>query len=126
MVGDKIHLNSLFDYGYIIFKGNGVSCDKENGLKYMKMTANQNFVKANETLGSIFFTGADIPYNLNEAAFYLKRALDLGSTKVIHINIMIFNFSNSIDDEKNASYIEMEKEIEVDETAKSIIQALFF
>lgn len=68
--------NGLMFYGTYLKDGVGVQKNVPKGIKYIKLASNKGLAKASYVYGRMLFNGEDIPIDLEEAAYYIKKAAD--------------------------------------------------
>jgi hypothetical protein len=68
-----------YNYGCILYQGDGIDKDLLEAARYFKMAADQGDVYAQYDYGVMLYEGGGIKQNLPEAARYFKMAADQGN-----------------------------------------------
>lgn len=71
---DKGDLSSIYYYGYLLFKGMGISQDKVSGINYLEQAARRGLVSADNMLGQIYYEGDGTERDVTKAVKHLKKA----------------------------------------------------
>ena len=71
---DKGDLSSTYYYGYLLFKGMGITQNKAEGINYLKQASKRGLVAADNMLGAIYYEGDGTEKNIDLAVTHLKKA----------------------------------------------------
>jgi len=74
ILADKDNMTGVYYYGYMTFKGMGVTQDKAKGIQYLTRAANKNMTDAYRMLGRIYYEGDGADKDVKTAVEYLKKA----------------------------------------------------
>lgn len=71
---DKGNLSSIYYYGYLLFKGMGVTQNKAEGINYLKQASKRGLTAADNMLGPIYYEGNGTEKDIDLALKHLKKA----------------------------------------------------
>ena len=71
---DKGNLSATYYYGYLLFKGMGVTQNKAEGINYLRQASKRGLVAADNILGAIYYEGDGTEKNIDQALKHLKKA----------------------------------------------------
>ena len=84
-LADKNDPTGIYYYGYQLYKGMGVTQDKEKGVEYLKRSARQHNPNAHRLLGKAYYEGDGVEQDYTEAVSHLKVAASakLGESQML-------------------------------------------
>lgn len=75
---DKGNIKSMFKYGSMLYKEDGIEINLNESAHYFKKAADLNDITSMLIYGLMLLNGDGIDINKREAAYYFKKAADLG------------------------------------------------
>ena len=69
---------ALYNLGYMYYKGERVSQDYTEALKWFRRAAEQNFADAQYNLGYMYYNGKGVTQDFSKALEWYQRAADQG------------------------------------------------
>ena len=109
------HINSSYELGSIYSQGKyGVEQDYKIAFKYLEIAANSNNPKALCNLGIFYCNGYGIEQDIEKAALYFKKSVDLGYKKADKLLKQCLDILAEQDDEDDIldEEEELDKELE--------------
>ncbi len=70
--------DSCYVLGIMYYKGEGVTADKDEAVKWLRKAAEKGNVRAQYNLGMMYDKGDGVPQNLKEAAGWYRKAAEKG------------------------------------------------
>lgn len=85
ILADKNDLTGVYYYGYQLYKGMGVTQDKERGIEYLSRAAKVGNKNAHRMLGKAYYEGDGVEQNFEKAVECLKVAASgrLGESQIL-------------------------------------------
>lgn len=75
ILADKKDLTGVYYYGYQLYKGMGVTQDKERGIELLKRAATTGHKNAHRMLGAAYYEGDGVEQDYEKAVEHLKVAV---------------------------------------------------
>lgn len=73
------HVGATYYYGKMLFDGQGIDKNQQDGLKLLKIAANKGFPMANYKVGNIYFEGNGVSKDAKTAFPFLYKAATKGN-----------------------------------------------
>lgn len=74
ILSDRGNVTGHYYYGYMLFKGMGITQDKTWGIEFLKRASERGLNSADRMLGKIYFEGDGVEQDYSRAVIYLQRA----------------------------------------------------
>lgn len=95
--------DSCYLLGIMYYKGEGVTADKAEAVKWLRKSAEKGNVRAAYNLGMMYDKGDGVPQNLKEAAVWYRKAAEKGHVQSqFNIGLMYTNGEGVPKDRKEA------------------------
>lgn len=95
--------DSCYVLGIMYYKGEGVTADKAEAVKWLRKAAEKGNVRAQYNLGMMYDKGDGVPKNLKEAAGWYRKAAEKGHVQSqFNLGLMYTNGEGVPKDRKEA------------------------
>ena len=80
------NVDAMYEYGVMLYEGDGIPKDKQMAIKYIKKSADGGNKNAMCSYGNILIKGDGMMCNKNEGYRYLKNGKNIGGKDIIQAN----------------------------------------